>query len=314
MNPINRLKRDLSSWSKIRAALVVGEGALFVDAIDSIRQASTDLVVSLWPDSMEDVFYAVAQSDLDQQDRLFIIYGGGSLLTDRHIPWLSRAMNKSNPRNCLVFTSDTMPEASDVVAQFKRSMSRVYSLGFARTDTGRSDYAKWFATAADVNTRTAELVSDYLNFDVERGYNLAQKLKNFEGLSFDQIKFLASSDYQDISFVDALLRLKKEEALAAIPRLSKAGVRMAIDNIVDGTRRIGLVYPATLVTTRPGRQQVLDFGVKLPQMEKWWDVAGRYPPYEQIRRQLLALEISSQTYIDGIGFRPGALESLVVQW
>lgn len=312
---ITKLMKDVETtqWDNVRAVSLIGSDVVLSDALDRITAKDKDrVVIRLWPSSSREIFEAVAHTDVDAAPRLIIAYGGNSLLTDKDLPNVMRTMAKNYFVNRLVLTGENPIKDAEVAAQFKRSMSKTYTLTFGKTETAKVNYVTWIADVAGISMRSAAVVAQTTGFSTVRGYSAAKKIAAFpDALDNNAVKIL-SSDFGKSPFAESLLLLKPASAMAAIETFPARNLPPTLENLTKSVRIIGQIYPLTRQAKVPGKQQVIESRININVLNRWWDVAGRYPPREQIRRQLL-LSKTAHTNLHNREYT-GILESLVLSW
>lgn len=313
---ITKLIRDLglNSWDNLRAVSLVGPDALIADAVDRIvAKDSERVIMRIWPKTSQDLFDAVSQHDVDSSPRTIIAYGAGTLFKETDLPKVTRLLMKSYHNNRVVVTGNTPISDEDIAAQFKRStMSRTFLLSFSTTDTGRNQFAQWVGDVSGLPPRASFTVAHEVGFDVSRAYNVARKAAAFsEPLDIPSVKILAT-DFGTSPFANSLLMLRPAEAMRAAETFPIRTLPMVLDNMAKTIRTLGQIYPLTRQAKTPGKQQIIDSRLPLKTLERWWGVAGRYSPSEQLRRQLLIAE-TSHLHSYNKEYR-GVLENMVVSW
>lgn len=312
---ITKLIKDVksSSWDNVRAISLVGDDVLVSDALDRIESRDSDkVIVRIYPKTSQELFEFVAHNDADAAPRLVVAYNGNELLKDSDLPRVSRFLHKNYFVNRLVLTGSKPIDDEEVAAQFKRGMTKTYLLSFSSTETGKKQFVEWLADVGNISARNALTIAQEVNYDPSMGYNVARKVSYFPRALEDRELKILSEDFKQSPFANSLMMLKPADAMRAIDDFPIRTLPMVLDNMAKSVRTVGQIYPLTRQAKVPGKQQVIDSKINLNVLLRWWSVAGRYPPREQIRRQLLVVE-TSHRYSYNKEYK-GILESLVLAW
>lgn len=305
------LHRDMrmDKWNNARIVGLSGTLELIQHSVDKIISHSPEKVVThIHPKRMQEVYEEVAQTDVDVAPRLYIIHGGMSLITEADLVKLDKLSSKNYFSTMLVFTGSFSADMSK--KNFTRLNQRFYDLDFSKTEVGMSRAVTWLRTVTNCDKPAAETIIKETDYDMARIVTLARKISVFDTFTAADAKVLAN-EFVSERFVRALVELDYVKAMDTARQVPTYAVPVALTNISQYVKTISQVHPATRVVKTPTKQQSIDFKVSIGVLQRWWHVAGRYPPEHQIRRLVILAEASHRYYTVS---KVGILENLVLAW
>lgn len=230
------------------------------------------------------------------------------------MPKLHRLLTKMEGQTHLIITGEKFTD-SEIEKQFKRSMCAIFNVKITGSVAGRKHLLSFVKTEFDITPYQAEQLTTKMQFSMDNILQLARKAKAFTHLSYPELEDLAESS-SDIAFTEALLRLRLADAMTLTENMTREGAEMALLSVLRAFKHIAIIHPVTRQVKTPGVAQAKQTRLPLGTIQRWWSVAGRYPPREQIRRNLLLVETSDRLNKEPSRTRNsfGAFERLVLGW
>ena len=305
------LHRDMrmDKWNNARIVGLSGTLELIQYSVDKIIKHSPEKVVThLHPQTMQEVYEEVAQTDVDVAPRLYIIHDGMPLIRESDLVKLDKLSSKNYFSTTLVFTGSFSADMSK--KNFTRLSQRFYDRDFSKTETGINRATLWLRAITDCDKPAAEAIIRETEYDMARIVTLARKISVFDTFTVADVKVLAS-EFVSERFVKALVELDYVKAMDMAKQVPPYAVPAVLANITQFVKTISQVHPVTRVVKTPTKQQSIDFKLSMNVLQRWWHVAGRYPPEHQIRRLVILAEASHRYYTIS---KVGILENLVLAW
>lgn len=308
------LLQDLKTqdkWSKVRLVGLTGSEDFLASSLKLIKEKQSDnIIVNLYPKSDRELFEAISQTDVNVEPRLYIAHSGLDVIDEASLLKIER-LSRKNYFPILVVLTGNLPKTVDSKDIFTGKVAqRYYQLDFKKTETGQERAKKWVQYIAQCDVQVADKIASLCEFDISRMYQLAQKVAYFDNMTPQAVPLLVD-DYLPGHFAISLAKLNYVEAMSLAKEIPPTLVPWVIYLLSNYTRTISQIYPLTRQVRIPTRQQVIDSKLTMATLQRWWDVAGRYPPEQQIRRNILLTQASHRYYTTG---SIGVLEKLVLSW
>lgn len=301
-----------------RATAILGDlGMARSESVDAILRGYKADNLPVYHSSAEsstELFLDLSQRNYMASDSVFVVENAAEFLREEDVPKLHRLLSKTEGQTNLLITGSKFNN-SEVAEQFKRSMSTTYNINFSGTDAGQSHIHTLIEREFELTTKQAELLATKLQYNVDGILQLAGKAKAFDHLTYSELDDLAESS-TDIAFSEALIRLKLADAMTLTETMTRNKAEMTLLTVLRHFRHITTIYPVTRQVRVPGVAQSKQVRLPLKTIQRWWSVAGRYPPREQIRRHMLLVETSDRIYREPNRDKNtfGAFERLVLSW
>lgn len=312
------VKLRFSQPKPVRAAAVLGDvGVARTESVEAILRGFKDARLPVYRSSAEtstELFTDLSRRNYMASDSVIVAENAAEWLGEEDVPKLHRLLTKTEGQTHLLVTGTKFKD-TEVAEQFKRSMSSTYNINFSGTDAGQNHIHTLIEKEFNINPKQATLLATKLQYSVDNILQLARKAKAFDGLSYPELDDLAEAS-TDIAFTEALIRLKLSDAMTLTENMTREKAEMTLLTVLRHFRHITTIYPATRQVKVPGVAQSKQVRLPLKTIQRWWSVAGRYPPREQIRRHLLLVETSDRVYREPNRDKNtfGAFERLVLSW
>lgn len=301
-----------------RGFAVIGDvGMARASSVDAILRRFRQSQVPVYHTSAEtslELFRDLSQRNYMASDFTVVAENAAEYLKESDVPKLHRLLTKTEGQPHLIVTG-TKFSNTEVEQQFKRTMCAIFNINFASSESGQQHFNTLIEKEFDLTTRHAVSLASKLQYNVDSALQLAEKAKAFDYLSFVELDRLAESSTH-IAFSEALIRLKLADAMVLTENMTRNQSEMILATVLRHFRHITTIYPLTRQVKVPGVQQSKQSRLPLKTIQRWWSVAGRYPPREQIRRHLLLVETSDRIYREPSRDKNtfGAWEHLVLGW
>lgn len=298
-------------WDRVKIVALSGNESLVTDSVFRIlARVGESTVTHLHPDSMNEIYSELSQTDVDAEKRVIVAHRALDLIDDSDVLNLERLTRKNYFQTFVIMTGK-LTMTDDLKQVFQKASARKYDLDFRSSDSGRVRCGRWIEAVLDCSSKVSRKIMDECDYDFDRMCNLIMKLSYLGDISDKDVAFLAK-DFAPSRFQNRLLMLDYAGAMSAVPDVSPNNVPFLLTQLSNSVGIIGQIHPYTRQAKIPGRQQVIDSKISLPTLQRWWGVAGRYNPEQQIKRQILLAQASHRYY--NSRSMTGLLEQIVLSW
>lgn len=319
--------KQLHDFSKLRFSTPKPQarGIAILGELGMGRTASVDASLRRFKEANLPVYHSSAENstqlflDLSKRnymasDSVIVAENAAEYLGESDVPKIHRLLTKMEGQTNLVITGTKFAD-EEVEQQFKRSMCATFNVNFSTTDAGQANFHTLVEREFGLTPKQAELLSAKMQYNLDNVLQLSGKARAFDRLTYSELDDLASFS-SDIAFTEALIRLKLADAMLLTESMTRNMAEMTLLSVLRHFRHITTIYPITRQVKMPGVQQSKQTRLPLKTIQRWWTVAGRYPPREQIRRHLLLAETSDRIYREPNRDKTtfGAFERLVLGW
>jgi len=316
MHDFNKLR--YSGAKNARAIAVLGDlGVARCESVEAILRGYKEKNLPVhhsYAENSAQLFLDLSQRNMYGSESVYVAENAAEWLSESDVPKLHRLLAKVAGQTNLIVTGSKFTNL-EVAEQFKRSMSATYNINFSSTDAGQKHVQTLVEREFDLSEKQAILLSDKLQYNVDSILQLSTKAKAFDNLTYPELDDLAEAS-KDIAFAEALIRLRLADAMSLTENMTRNNAEMTLLTVLRHFRHITTIYPVTRQVKMPGVAQSKQVRLPLKTIQRWWTIAGRYPPREQIRRHLLLVETSDRIYREPNRAKNtfGAFERLVLSW
>lgn len=285
--------------SGAKAIAVIGNEYLHDLAISSLVPAGSLVIAG------DTALATLSQTSLVPVPAVHLI-AGAHHLSAHDIPALGRLAKYSNR----LIVSGSMWADSEVESWWKKSSTRkILDSAKMSHKTARKLLEQWVHEVSGLSQAMSTYACEQVRYDPARAVSLARKAAVFDGgLNGTDIDLLAA-DFRTGDFVEALLQMKTQAALASAEMMDEAQCRAALAQVAAALPLMARINAAVITYPAPSGEASRTTRLPITTLAKYWQVAGRYSPQDVLHRLDLLRYLTESSPRDY-----SSLVSLVAMW